>query len=161
MKQIVYLETTIISYLAARESNDAIIRGRQAATRLWWHEQRHNYRLVVSEVVVQEAMAGDHEVAQRRLNLIKSVRSLPLSPDAATLANRIVEDRIIPAKNIEDALHVALCAVNNVDYLLTWNCRHLANASHFMSLMETVAKHGYQCPMICTPEALTENEDVY
>lgn len=156
MKKTVYVETTIISYMTARQSKDTITRGRQTLTRLWWREQRQKYNVVISEIVVREARAGDSDAANRRLKFLEKLASLPLSSEVATLAEAIVGEGVIPEKFIEDAFHVALCAIHDVDYLLTWNCRHLANATNFMYLWESVSRQGYKCPMICTPEGLME-----
>ena len=156
MRQRLYIETTIISYLSAKTSKDPIIAGRQALTRQWWEHRRAAFEVVVSELVFQEAAAGDLEAAKRRMDYILGMHSLRISDDAVLLAEALVTDGPIPVEYAEDALHIALCAVNGIDFLVTWNCRHLANAIHRHQIEEIVEKRGYGCPVICTPEELME-----
>jgi predicted nucleic acid-binding protein len=126
-------------------------------TREWWAERASRFELLVSELVHQEAAAGHPEAAQARLAAIAGVRVLKASDDAAELAQRLVEDGPIPAEQINDALHIANAAVNGIDYLLTWNCKHLANAVHRARVATIVEESGYACPIICTPEELMED----
>jgi len=156
MKQRLYIETTIISYLTARKSRNPIVAGRQALTREWWEHRRKAFELVVSELVFEEATAGDQEAAKRRLAYISGMDSLRISDEAVTLAEALVIEGLIPREYGEDALHIALCAVNGVDFLMTWNCRHLANAFHRDEIEAIVEARGYRCPVICTPEELME-----
>ena len=125
MRQRLYIETTIISYLTARTSKNPIIAGRQALTREWWEHRRAAFDLVVSELVFEEAAAGDREAVKHRMDYISDVESLHISDEAVTLAEILVSEGPIPREYGEDALHIALCAVNGIDFLLTWNCRHL------------------------------------
>jgi len=157
MAQRVYIETTIISYLAAWPSRDTVVAGRQVLTRCWWEGRRQTFELVISELVVQESLAGDADAAARRMDLLRGVPSLEVSPTAVVLANTIVNRGLIPEEYSEDALHLAICAVNGVDYLLTWNCRHLANAIRRDRLGALIEDEGYGAPVICTPEELMED----
>jgi hypothetical protein len=157
MKQRLYIETTIISYLTARTSRNPIVAGRQALTREWWEHRRTAFDLVVSELVFEEATAGDQEAANRRLAYISGMDSLHISDEAVTLAEALVSEGPIPSEYGEDALHIALCAVNGIDFLVTWNCRHLANAFHRHQIEAVVEEMGYRCPVICTPEELMED----
>jgi len=157
MKQRLYIETTIISYLAARKSSNPIVAGRQALTREWWEHRRKAFDLVVSELVFEEAMGGDQKAAKRRLAYISGMESLHISDEAVTLAEALVSEGPIPSEYGEDALHIALCAVNGIDFLVTWNCRHLANAFHRHQIEAVVEARGYRCPVICTPEELAED----
>jgi predicted nucleic acid-binding protein len=157
MKPILYIETTIISYLAARTSRNPIVAGRQALTREWWENRRMAFDLVVSELVFNECAAGDQEAAKRRFDYIADMDSLHVSNDAVTIAEALVVEGPIPNEFGEDALHIALCAVNGIDFLVTWNCRHLANAFHRHRIEEVVESQGYRCPVICTPEELLED----
>ena len=110
----------------------------------------------VSELVFREAEAGDPEAAKRRIDLISGVDSLHISDEAVELAEALVEENAIPREFAEDALHISLCAVNGIDFLLTWNCRHLANAILRHKIESAVESQGYLCPVICTPEELME-----
>ena len=156
MRQRLYIETTIISYLTSKSSRDPIIAGRQALTREWWEHRRAAFDVVISELVFQEADAGDREAAKRRIDYISGVESLHISDEAVILAEALVAGGPIPGEYAEDALHIALCAVHGIDFLLTWNCRHLANAIHRHQIEEIVEARGYRCPVICTPEELME-----
>jgi len=156
VKQRVYLETTIISYLTARPAHDPVILGRQTVAREWWRVRREAFDLVISDLVLQEMQAGDTDAARSRLCLAAGIPSLPVSSESVALAELLVAEGPIPGDCPEDALHVALCAVNGVDFLLTWNCTHLANAALRFDLETTVARGGYACPIICTPEELME-----
>ena len=157
MKHRVYLETTIISYLTARSARDPVILGRQTVTREWWRVRREAFDLVISDLVLQEMQVGDSDAARRRLNLAAGIPSLPVSGESVALAELLVTEGPIPPNYAEDALHVALCAVNGIDFLLTWNCTHLANAALRFDLESAVARGGYACPIICTPEELMES----
>ena len=156
MKNSVYLETTIISYLAAKPSRDIFVFGRQAITQNWWQLRRESFELVISDLVLQEMQAGDADAASRRMALASGIPALPVRRNALMLAEVLVAEGPIPAHYQEDALHVALCAVNSIDFLLTWNCTHLANAAIRYDLESCVDGMGYQCPIICTPEELME-----
>lgn len=156
MKQKAYIETTIVSYLTARRSGNAIVAGRQAVTEEWWEHRRPAFDLVVSDLVVREAEAGDPGAASHRLARLEGIPLLDVSGEAVSLAETLVQIGPIPSEYAEDALHIALCAVHGVDFLLTWNCKHLANAAQRHDIEACVAAQGYQCPVICTPEELLE-----
>lgn len=128
MPSKVYLETSIISYLAARPSRDVVVAGHQQTTRDWWETQRQRF-VVASQLVVQEARAGDADAAQQRLALLTTVELLSTTETALELAQFLVAQRAVPAQAAADALHIAIAVTNGVEYLLTWNCRHIANAT--------------------------------
>ena len=111
---------------------------------------------MVSELVFQEAEAGDPESAKMRIDLISGVDPLHISDEAVALAEALVKESAIPREHAEDALHISLCAVNGIDFLLTWNCKHLANAILRHKIESVVESQGYLCPVICTPEELME-----
>ncbi len=154
MLQRVYIETTIVSYLTARPSRDLIIAAHQQSTHEWWDSCRGDYDLCASEVVIREAGAGDPEAAQERLDILKSTTVMETRQEALELAKELVKAGALPAKAFEDALHIAIAADQKIPYLLTWNLRHMANAT-MRSLIESVcASKGYKAPIICTPEEL-------
>ncbi len=155
-KRKVYIETSVISYLNSRPSKNPITFGRQQLTSEWWTERSSLFDILVSELVFQEASAGDGEAAQKRLQFLEPIPSLEISEDAITLSERLVTDGPLPKEYSEDALHIAVCAVNGIDFLLTWNCKHLANAMHRQQIEAIVEIHGYSCPVICTPAELME-----
>jgi predicted nucleic acid-binding protein len=156
MKPKVYVETTIISYLAARPSRDLIVVGHQQITHEWWQTSRHNFALVSSQLVMREAAAGDSEAAEARLTFLAGLALLEISEEAFTLAQRLLEAKAIPQDFPEDALHVAVAVVNGIEYLLTWNYKHLANAGMRSKIEATCRELGYEAVVICTPEELME-----
>ena len=124
----VYLETTVLSYLAARDARDIIVAAHQSVTRTWWETQRQQYRLVASAIVVREASAGDPEMANRRLALIADCDLLQITDAVDGLAALLLARGLVPATAPNDALHIAVATVGGAEYLLTWNLRHLAGA---------------------------------
>ena len=156
MRQKVYIETTIISYLSARLSNNTIVAGRQVLTQEWWEQRRNSFDLAVSELVFQEAGEGDPEAAKKRIDYLDDIDSLSISDQSVLLAESLVSEGGVPQQFGEDALHIAICAVNGIDFLLTWNCKHLANAIRRHKIEKIVENKGFQCPVICTPAELME-----
>jgi len=152
----VYLETSIVSYLAARPSRDIVVAAHQQITHDWWH-CRGEYELVVSELVVTEASRGDAEAAARRLTALKGIKRLALSEQARFLARQLVTAKLVPDSAIADALHIAAAAASGIDFLLTWNCAHIANAITRPRVDEWFRVRGIMPPVICTPEELLGN----
>ncbi len=154
MKPKVYLETTIISYLAAKPSRDLIIAAHQELTNEWWENRRKQFDLFVSQLVIQESKAGDKNASQKRLSILESIPLLELNEDVASLARDLIKEKALPKKAVEDALHIAIAITHGVDYLLTWNCKHIANAEKQHSITTTCHKKDFEAPIICTPEEL-------
>jgi len=152
-KAKVYVETTVVSYLTAWKTRDAIAVAHQAVTRRWWR-RRKRFDLYCSQIVVSEAGDGDAQAAQRRLAALKGVPSLDTSDAVKRLAAALVKAAALPKKATEDALHIALATVHGMDYLLTWNCKHIANAEIRNVVASVAYDHGYGVPVICTPEEL-------
>ena len=156
MAERVYIETTVVSYLTARPSRDVVIAGHQQVTHEWWDTRRTNYELCVSQLVLDEAGAGDAQAAQERLLVLRPMLVLQTTADALELAKQLLQAGALPAKATYDALHIAVAATKTIPFLLTWNCRHLANAV-MRPVIETVCKaKGFKAPIICTPEELME-----
>lgn len=153
MKPTVYIETTIPSLLTAWPSRDLLIAAAQAATREWW-ETRDRYELCVSEEVLREAGRGDAAAAAQRLAAIGDSIILPVTGDVERLTERILDAGLIPSRAIRDAIHIAVTAVHRVDYLLTWNCRHINNATIQRRLEQVCRAAGHELPVICTPTGL-------
>jgi predicted nucleic acid-binding protein len=156
MKPRVYIETTIISYLAARPSRDLIVAGHQQITHEWWQTSRHNFAVVSSQLVAREAGVGDPEAAEARLAFLAGLTKLEITEEALMLAQRLLQTKAIPLDFPEDALHVAVAVVNGIEYLLTWNYKHLANAGMRSKIDATCRDLGYEAAIICTPEELME-----
>ena len=146
----------MISYLASRPARDLIVAAHQELTRDWWEERSGDFELVVSELVQQEAGAGDPDASRSRLAVLEGIAILALSDEAVSLAEHLVDVGPIPREAAADALHIAVAAVNGIDYPLTWNCKHLANASLRVQIAALLEDAGYACPVICTPEELME-----
>jgi len=155
----VYIETSIPSYLTARPSRDVRATAWQQITLQWWEQEKPKYQLFVSELVLAEAGAGDPDAAQRRLDSLQGIRAVTISDEAKELASRLIADGGVPLHAKADALHVATASVHGIDYLLTWNCRHIDNAVTKPVIRSICAVAGYPCPEICTPlELLSEEE---
>lgn len=156
----VYIETSIPSYLTARPSRDVRAAAWQQLTSQWWEQEKSKYDLFISELVLTEAGAGDPDAAQRRLDSLQGLRVLALSDEVKLLAARLVADGGIPMYAEADALHVATASVHGIDYLLTWNCRHIDNAARKPVVRSICTIAGYTCPEICTPLELLSDEEV-
>lgn len=150
----VYLETTFVSYLVSRLSRDLLVAAHQQATQDWWTERRQEFECYISQVVLDEARAGDPEEATKRMAKISGLPVLEITEEAESLTTAILSSGAIPARAVRDAAHIAVAAVNDVDYLLTWNCKHLANAQLIRRIGVVCNKEGYNMPLICTPEEL-------
>ena len=154
MKPKVYVETTVVSYLTAWGSRDLIVAAHQKLTREWWRRRRGEFELYCSQLVTQEASGGHKDAAQRRLQVLQALPLLEISDAAKELARLLAKSAAIPKKAAEDALHIALATVHGMDYLLTWNCKHIANAEVQRSVAATCRLRNYEPPVICTPEEL-------
>jgi hypothetical protein len=158
MKRKIYVETSVISYLSARPSKTILGAAHQQLTLAWW-ESRNQYELFVSESVLRECGAGDPEAAEKRLAMVNNVPLLMITEQALDIAESLVRQGIIPLKSAEDALHIAVATVNSVDYLLTWNCRHIANPEIQRNIAAYLEQIGLFLPFICTPEELLGEEN--
>ena len=155
-KPKVYLETSVISYLTSRASRDVIILGHQQVTREWWERRRGDFDLVVSELVIREAAAGDEDAARERLKVLEGLHVLKASERALALAEELVNRGPIPETSGEDALHIAIAVTNGAEYLLTWNHKHLANAAMRTSIEKICRTNGFEPSVLCTLEELLE-----
>lgn len=155
----VYIETSIVSYLTARPARDLLAAAWQNATSLWWETQRQRFELFTSQLVVDESNEGQPEAARRRLDALAKIPQLSMPDPVTDLAVALLTDGALPQTATDDAVHVAVCAYHGVDYLLTWNCRHIDNAEKKPLMRSVCAVHGYTCPEICTPLELMGVED--
>ena len=155
----VYVETSIISYLTARTSRDLLVTANQERTHEWWDGHRLNFELYISPLVLVEAGQGDEDAAQRRLKALEALNMLEIVDEANLLAEALLRALALPRKAQDDAVHIALAAVHHIDYLLTWNCRHINNAEKKALIREVCAGQGYVCPEICTPMELMGGAD--
>ena len=153
MKSTVYIETSIVSYLTARPSRDLVRAAHQRLTRSWW-KARYDFSLFVSELVLRELAAGDPKAAKRRRRVASSLPVLGVSDRHADLADAPVRGGVLPHATLVDAFHIALAAGHGMDYLLTWNCKHIANATTSSTIEMICRSEGFEPPIICTPEEL-------
>jgi hypothetical protein len=154
----VYIETSVVSYFAARPSRDVVIAGHQQATHDFWAQIGRDFEPFVSALVVAEAEKGNAEQAAQRLQAIESFHVIRITPDAERLADRIIARGGIPKEYPEDALHVALAALGGVDFLATWNFSHINNPFTRMMIRQIVQNEGYICPEIASPDELLGDE---
>ncbi len=159
MKPRLYLETTVPSYLTARPSHDLIRSAHQQTTRQWWEQRRAEFELYVSQVVVRECQGGEPDAAAKRLDAIRDLPLLEQTTNATALAESLLRQVPLPEKAVVDALHIAISAVHGMNYLLTWNCTHIANASLRLRIESVCWEHGYEPPVICTPEELLREDE--
>jgi len=155
----VYIETTIVGHIAGRVHPDAIVAARQQITRDWWRNEASGYEVFISQAVLEECSQGDPSAAAERHEVVKDLDLLESSDEVDDLADALISEKAVPASEPRDAFHIAIAAVNGVDYLLTWNCKHIANATLRGRIEKVCRNAGYEPPIICTPEELVEIDD--
>lgn len=143
-----------MSYLRQKPSGHVVTAARQLLTHQWWDFHRQNYDLVASQYVIDEASAGDARLAADRLRLLEDIPLLPLTGDITRIAKEIMSLGILPPKAQVDALHIAAVAHHQIQYLLTWNCTHIANARILPAIHDLLSRLYIPIPIICTPEEL-------
>ena len=154
-----YIETTIPSYYTARNARSVLQAGRQLATRDWWDSGCSGFDLVTSTETLNEAGAGKREMAKARLELLKGIRVLPVTESVAGLARRLVFSGLVPAIAAPDAVHIALASANRIDFLVTWNFKHIANPRTRERLRATINEEGHHMPVMCSPEELLNDDE--
>lgn len=158
MPSSVYVETSVISYYTARPSRDIVTAARQTLTQEWWENARSKYDLYVSVLVVEESKDGAPDAAQRRLEAISELPILEMNEATQQLAKRLIDEGAVPPSSPEDALHISLATVHGMDFLLTWNFRHINNAEMKARIRTVIEAAGYESPAICSPEELGGDE---
>lgn len=154
MTSSVYLETTIPSYLTAWRSPELVMAARQEITRDWWDNRRSAFDLFVSQLVIDEASAGDADAIVRRLAALRDIPLIEPQPGTDEIVETLIRELSLPQRSADDAVHIALAVVNGIDFLLTWNCTHIANAANRPIIESVCESLGYETPLICTPEEL-------
>ena len=154
MAQSVYIESSVISYLVARPSRDVVVAAHQAITEAWWQSQRAEFDLFVSSLVIQEISRDDAAASEKRLQAVENIPLLATSPEAQRLAEDLLAKGAVPANSEEDALHIAIAAAGGMEFLLTWNFKHINNAQTKAFITTVVESHGFACPILCSPEEL-------
>ena len=156
VKPKVYIETSVISYLTSRPSRDILIAANQQVTQEWWQNRRPSFDIFISQLVAQEIGSGDAEAVVRRQEAVAHCTYLDITPDAVNLAEQLMERNVIPRQAAEDALHIAVATISGMDYLVTWNFKHIANAALRANVEMVCRLEGYEPPVICSPMELME-----
>ena len=154
----IYIETSIVSYLRERQASHVVAAARQILTKRWWADERAKYMLVTSQYVIDEASMGDAALAEERLSYLDGLPLLAADPEILTLAEGLLSSAALPRKAEADALHIAIAAWHGVEYLLTWNCTHLANARTLPIIQQVLTERHVAIPIICTPENLMNDD---
>ena len=154
MNPTVYIETSVVSYFANRDGSDVIVLAQQQITREWWRDAAKSFDLFVSDLVASEIGHGDSLAANARLEAVASIPILGLDAESEALAERLLKIAALPPTAQDDALHIAVATVNGMDFLLTWNCTHIANARTREIINSRCRTAGYEPPVICTPPEL-------
>lgn len=157
MSETVYVETSILGYLTARSTKNLILAANIEVTREWWESRSSAFTLYISQVVLDEAARGDAEIALKRLEIVNGLPLVDLNQSVLNLAAQFLSRSNLPSKASDDAVHIAVATIHGLDYLLTWNCKHIANAQIQRKLEEISLDFGYELPVICTPYELLGN----
>lgn len=154
MKPKLYIESTIPSYLTSKPSRDLVVAAHQQITREWWEIRKGDFDIYISQFVLDEVSAGDPEASKKRLNAIDEFEQLDITDDVTNLAAAIIASGVIPKKSPTDAAHISIAAIHDMQFLMTWNCAHIANAEISSAIEDICKAQGFECPVICTPEEL-------
>lgn len=159
-KPRLYLETTIPSYLTAWPSRDPYVARQQLITKEWWAERRPYFDIFISDFVLEEAADGDADAAKERLKVLDGFVALETDVRVLELGSLLIGPGLLPDRAATDAAHIAISAVHKMDYLMTWNCRHIANGEIVKQVRQICERQGFRCPTICTPQELLGVDDV-
>lgn len=154
----VYIETSVIGYATSWPSTNVLTAAKQAISRSWFQESAGEYQIYVSQPVLIEISSGDPKAAQERLDFVADFIPLEATAEAFALAGHLLDAHALPEKAAVDALHIAISAISGIDYLLTWNCKHIANVTMRHTIERTCRLQGFEPPLICTPEELPHGE---
>nr|VFK66915.1 MAG: hypothetical protein BECKUNK1418G_GA0071005_11161 [Candidatus Kentron sp. UNK]VFK72362.1 MAG: hypothetical protein BECKUNK1418H_GA0071006_111011 [Candidatus Kentron sp. UNK] len=157
-KSTVYIETSVVSYRSARPASDPIVAAHQKMTQDWWDNRRADFELRVSEFVIGEAQDGDPKAAEKRLQALSRIPSLALVPEVESVAKALLDTGAVPPKARLDAFHIAVACVQGIDFLLTWNFKHIANAERWVMIESVCERMGLRMSHICSPLELLEHE---
>ena len=155
-KPKVYIETTVVSYLAARLSRDTTTANRQRLTQQFWYEHAHRFDFIISDAVLDEIEEGDKTLAQRRIDLLRPLTVFETTPEASQLTQALLNSGAVPRRSQTDAKHIAIAAVYNIEYLATWNYKHIINVHQRQHIEQVCRDNGFQSEIICTPAVLIE-----
>ena len=156
MKATVYIESTIVSYLTAKPSRDLIVAAHQQLTQEWWDLIRPQVDCFISPFVIQEISAGNEEAANKRIEFVRDIPILEINQEIQKLAQTYFDSLDIPEKARLDASHLAVAVWHEVDYLLSWNCKHIVSGRVKKMLENINSQLNIKTPVLCTPEELME-----
>jgi predicted nucleic acid-binding protein len=154
MTETTYIETSILGYLTARSTQNLILAANIEVTREWWQTRSNDFTIFISQLVIDEVARGDSEIALKRLEITNGIPQVALNQAVRSLAAQFLARSNLPPKASDDAVHMAAATVHGLNYLLTWNCKHIANAQIQRKLEEISLDFGYRLPVICTPYEL-------
>ena len=157
MKPKIYIETSVVSYLVSRPSKNVITAGHQVITRDFW-ETLNDFEVYISDMVIQEASAGDAAQAKERISALQGFPLLEIGDSVKHLAKALLDAKSVPEKCLEDAIHIAVAAVNGIDVIVTWNFKHINNPITRMKIRHVVENRGLVCPEICSPDEFMGEE---
>lgn len=157
MKQKIYIETSVVSYLVSKPSKNIITASHQVITQDFW-DILDNLEVYISDLVIQEAAAGDKIQAQKRLNALAGISLLEIDDDTKKIAKSLLKGRAIPTKYPEDALHIAVATLNGIDVIVTWNFKHINNPFTRKIIRQVIEENGFVCPEICSPDEFAGDE---
>jgi hypothetical protein len=158
----IYIESTIPSYVVARPARDLLQAAHQEITKRWWESERLKHDIFISPLVLKEIRDGEAEMAEARMNLVSNLENLTVPTKVGELAELFIQKGVLPSGALTDATHIALSAVHKMHILLTWNCRHIANASIQFRLRRLAESRGFSLPLLCTPQEMLDeaNRDI-
>ena len=152
----VYIETTVVGNIAGRTHTNPLMAARQSITRNWWGTALSRYEVFASELVISECNGGDPTAAAERILVLEGVPLIQSSPDAETLVKALIDGHAVPASEPRDAAHIAIAATNGIDFLASWNFKHIINPSTTRMIESICRDCGFEPPLLCTPEQLLE-----
>ena len=156
IRSTAYIETTVIGHLVGRMLADPIVAGRQTVTRQWWPSAITRYRFFVSKVVADECAAGDPDAAKERLVVLDSLEFIAASQSVDELARKLIAEFAVPKTEPRDAVHISLAAVHGLEFLVSWNFKHIVNPPTRSAIERVCRDAGFVPPMICSPDELVE-----
>lgn len=150
----VYIESSIISYMTARQSKDLVTSARQEITIEWWSDYKETFEVFISELVLEEIGSGDRIASEKRLFVVENIPILETTENAIKLAKSLVYEKAVPESCLEDALHISIAAVQEINFLLTWNFKHINNANTRGKITKVIKQNNLNSPVLCSPEEL-------
>ena len=156
MKPLVYIETSFISYLTSRPSSHITLLARQESARAVWDLRGEGFVPYISKIVLDEVSKGDPNRAQQRIDICEMATLIKHSAAAESLAQQLIDNNAVPQTEPEDAIHIAIATLAQMDFILSFNFSHMVGAQAKFALQTTIAKLGFRPPLLITAEDLLE-----